>query len=188
VIPRQISARVSDPHAMADPDPVPFLPAPPTTEVVYTTLPGQDGPAFLRRAEAVELAEVHAAVRECATWGALRARLTDARWAQVVMGLRALGDDVVVPADDAPLEGIPGYDDGDWPGWPAGRMLGWVPESVQALGVRETTVFNGPGLFFRDADRIAVLQAFEREGFRCVHDRPLVCAASGYAASGYADD
>jgi len=162
------------------------LPSPSATpgdakDLVFTTLPGQDGPTFLRRDEAHELAGVHAAIHESATWGAFLARLSDERRLQVVMGLRALGDDVVMPADDAPLAGIPGHDDGDWPGWGAARMLGWVPDEVQALGTAEASVFNGPGLVFAEEDTAAVVAAFERAGYRCTRDHVLVCAACDYA-------
>jgi len=151
-------------------------------DLVFTTLPGQDGPTFLRRAEAHELAGVHAAIHESPTWGAFLGRLSDERRLQVVMGLRALGDDVAMPADDAPLAGIPGHDDGDWPGWGAARMLGWVPDEVQALGAAETSVFNGSGLAFAEEDTAAVVAAFERAGYRCTRDHALVCAACDYAA------
>jgi hypothetical protein len=175
---RQIAHHHPDLPPMSD-----SSPAVPSADhdLVFSTLPGQEGPVFLRRHDALELAGVHAVVHESETWGAFRRRLAPDRWLQVVAGFRALGDDAQIPPDDAPLEGIPGHDDGDWPGWGAARMLDWVPASVRAFGVSEMSVFNGPGLVFRDEDTAAIVAAFEREGYRCERDHALVCAASDYA-------
>jgi hypothetical protein len=94
------------------------MPVRPAHDLVYADIDGRDGRDFLRRTDAEELAAVHAAIQGSVTWGEFRMRLSRARWLQVVAGLRGLGDDARVPDDGAPLAGIPGYDDGDWPSSP----------------------------------------------------------------------
>jgi hypothetical protein len=95
-------------------------------DIVYGDLGG--ALVLVPRDRAEELANVRRAVQGSTTWGELRARLSEERRDQIAENF---GDEDV-PADDVTLDDVrvPGWDDGDWPEWPAQAMLGWVPAEV----------------------------------------------------------
>jgi hypothetical protein len=152
------------------------MPEQPThsTDVVYGEL--GDALVLIPRDRAEELADVRRAVQRSTTWGELRARLSEERRDQIAENF---GDEDV-PADDVTLDDVrvPGWDDGDWPEWPAQAMLDWVPAEVQALGTEGSTRLNGEQLEL-DPERTAdVVAAMETAGYAMTRDDAAVEGAS----------
>lgn len=149
-------------------------PQPPDTDIVYGELAGNL--VLIRRAQAEELAATRRAVQDSTTWGDLRERLPEPRRAQIAEAFD--GEDP--PADDVALAdvAVPGWDDGDWPEWPAQLMLDWVPESVRALGAEGETRLSGEYLELLPGRVDEVVAAMEAAGYSMERDDELVERAS----------
>jgi hypothetical protein len=75
---------------------------------------------------------------------------------------------------------IYGYQDGDWPEWPAQDMEGWVPESVQeAFGSIVDTMLGGSYLRLDPKREGEIISAMARAGFDCSRDDDLTRSACG---------
>ena len=73
-----------------------------------------------------------------------------------------------------------GYQDGDWPEWPAQDMIQWVPESVQQqFGSVVDSTLNGSYLMFDPEQEIELVAAMDELGFTCRRDDVLIEAANG---------
>ena len=153
------------------------MPEQPThsTDVVYGEL--GDALVLIPRDRAEELANVRRAVQGSTTWGELWSRLSEERRAQIA---EAFGDEEEVPAHDVTLDDVrvPGWDDGDWPEWPAQAMLNWVPAEVQALGTEGSTRLNGEQLELGPERYVDVVAAMEAAGYAMTRDDALVEQAS----------
>jgi hypothetical protein len=79
-----------------------------------------------------------------------------------------------------------GYLDGDWPEFPAKRMLDWVPKAIkQKFGQMEDTLLNGEQLHFDLEHEEQIVKALKRRGCTCTKDQDLVYwACGGESASG----
>jgi hypothetical protein len=75
---------------------------------------------------------------------------------------------------------IYGFQDRDWPEWPAQDMKGWVPESVQeAFGSIVDTTLGGSYLWLDPQREDEILCAMARIGFDCMRDDSLIQSAGG---------
>lgn len=112
--------------------------------------------------EAFRLAKLNRALEHASTWGELLAGLASDEI--TIRELEAKVDEL--PAADAPFDpnDIPGFSDGDWPAWPAQKMLEWLPESARALGSVCPTAINGDALRIPPERVDAVVAALTAEG------------------------
>lgn len=142
----------------------------PTTDVVFGELGGTI--VLIPRADANELAAVRSAVGASVTWGDLRARLSDARCAELAEAF--LDEDQ--PADGVALadEPVPGWDDADWPEAPVQTMLDWVPRDVQELGTQVSTRLSGEHLELAPERTAEIVAAMEAAGYTMDRDDALV--------------
>jgi hypothetical protein len=187
--PRQIHARWRDcdarrgrrpgpvyPPSVINPTPGARMTDPITvsTDVVYGELGG--ALVLIPRDRADELASVRLAVKESATWGELRARLSGERLTEIAEAF----DEEDQPADDVALadEPVPGWDDGDWPAWAAQEMLDWVPAEVQALGSGGSTRLSGEYLELAPEQADEVVGAMRAAGYTLERDDALIERAS----------
>lgn len=120
----------------------------PTTLVYGTGMTGEL--VLLPRARAEALAELYAALNGATTWGELRERLPAATYAEIVPRLdRYEARRPLTLVADALFEAgmIPGFEDGDWPDFPAQAMLTRLPADLQGrYGTVAETTRNGPYL------------------------------------------
>ncbi len=94
----------------------------------------------------------------------------------------SIGDRLPEDSDAFSQDHVPWTYDGDWPDWPAKKMLNWVPESIQEqYGTIESSMLNGEFLTFACSDARKIAAAFRRAGYRCVRNDKLVERASGYS-------
>ena len=137
---------------------------------------------FIPEGEAVELAQLRNALsrEQAATWGEFKQRIPPRRWLEIVANI---DDEEWVPADDDPFDPdqVWGYQDGDWPEWPAQRMLEWMPEDIQKrFGEIGTSVLNGDFLQIAPGSENEVVAALKEAGYTCIRNDHLVELASGY--------
>ncbi len=78
---------------------------------------------------------------------------------------------------------IPGFEDGDYPEWPAQEMLDWMPEEASRFGEYTNSVLNGPFLVIPPDKESAIVDALEAAGYTCERNDPLVQTASGRVTS-----
>jgi hypothetical protein len=138
---------------------------------------------FIPECEAVDLAQLRCALyrEQAATWGEFKERIPPRRWQEAVAAY--LAGEESVPAADDPFDPnqVPGYGDGDWPEWPAQRMLEWMPEDIrQRFGEIATSVFNSDFLEIDPRSESEVVAALKGAGYTCIRDDHLVELASGY--------
>ncbi len=137
-----------------------------------------DSLVIIPRAEAQRLAALNNALENSETWGAF----LDAVSADDVTLDELAHKFDELPAKDVPFdpEDIHGFSDGDWPAWPAAKMLDWLPESVQTLGTLHDTLMNGCFLEFDEELLGAVIAALAAEGIDAQEDDDsLVVRACG---------
>ncbi len=107
------------------------------TNAMPTTLVYGVGPTeelvLIPREQAEALATLYTAFQDSTTWGTLRAALPFVLYAETAARIKEADDDAEIPDDAASFEPgmIPGFDDGDWPAFPAQDMLAWLPADVQ---------------------------------------------------------
>lgn len=121
-------------------------------------------------------------IRTVRTWGELRAGLSAEEVADI-LELSELGDEDVIPADDAPFDraAVWGWHDGDWPDWPQQRMGDWMPDDLlEEYAVTGMTVLNGEylGIPVERLDDLAC--ELEARGHPCRRDDALLALISGY--------
>lgn len=148
------------------------------SEIVYGTLENEDYLVLIPRERAAELAEIHAAVQTSRSWEEFRSRIPEQEWNELLGVLQENENELSEPFD---RDAVPGYADGDWPDWPAQRMLDWVPEPVRArFGRTSDSVLNGPFLELDPKRGDEIAEALQRHGFQVSQDAELVARASGY--------
>jgi hypothetical protein len=151
----------------------------PNKDLVYGQSDFAGGLVFVPRTKAKELASLVTAARESKTWGEFRARIPEACWDEIRENIADPGDPE--PEENAEFDPneIPGWEEYDWPGWPAQLALEWVPESIrQSFGKTEGTMISGDFLDLSEADPDEVVSAFEQAGYLCEEDYELVATAS----------
>jgi hypothetical protein len=75
---------------------------------------------------------------------------------------------------------INGYAEGDWPEYPAKRMLDWVPQPIQKkYGEYVGTWLSGDQLHFEGHLEKRLVRAFRKFGFSCKKNEELVWWACG---------
>jgi hypothetical protein len=146
-----------------------------------------EGLVFVPKPQAQELVALIRALETAQTWGEFRAAVTEGRYREALAQL-GLEED---PADDASFdaERFEGYQDGDWPEWPAQEMLEWLPDEVQMqFGRAEETPLNGDYLHIAVEDREAVLELLEDYGFRCQRNQPVIDLLEKHILEGDEDE
>lgn len=158
-------------------------------ELVYGTPGGGDDGVFVPVAEAKRLVVLQRALRTATTWGELRAAVDADDLAEIIERSRFDEDEVeAATADDAGFNSgiIWGYDDGDWPDWPAARMDEWMPSAVADEYLAEIpTLLNGSYFAIAVADLAVVVKRLRALGYPCRRDDDLVGFVSGYNVPGY---
>lgn len=149
-------------------------------ELVYGEI--NDGLVFMGEQKAHEHVAIHGALESASTWGELRDKLPGDAHPQMLALLDGGDDELPDDADVFDAGEFGPYADGDWPPWPAQRMLDWVPDRVRALGSSEPSVINGDFLELDPALEHKLVEVFADEGFTCRRDDALVRRASGYDA------
>jgi hypothetical protein len=157
----------------------------PGDEIVYGAL--ESGAVYIPRRYAEGLASLRTALAS-STWGELRRALSPDAIDSIRERISDLEPDAdgvepVVPTDDERFtpEVIWGFADGDWPAWPAQRMLDWVPVDIwQRYGQESDSVFNGEFLEVPTESIDAMADALRATGFVLTRDDSLVASASGY--------
>ena len=140
------------------------------------------GLVFMGARKALEQVAIHGALESASTWGELRDKLPGDAHPQMLALLDGGDDELPDDADVFDAGEFGPYADGDWPPWPAQRMLDWVPDRVRALGSSEPSVINGDFLELDPALEHKLVEVFADEGFTCRRDDALVRRASGYDA------
>ena len=136
---------------------------------------------FIPESEAIELAQLQTAIQSSRTWGEFKAQIPPPRWLQAISNY--VDNDEPLPADDHPFDTneLPGYGDGDWPQWPAQRMLEWMPEVIRTrFGDVGTSMVSGDMLSIDPASESGIIAALKDAGYTCIRDDHLVSTASGY--------
>jgi hypothetical protein len=144
--------------------------------LVYGTI--DDALVFIDRDLAQELALLRTGI---GTWGQARELLPPRRWQDIVERLEGWEKEPPASAEPFDLSQIPGYDDGDWPEWPAQLMLDWMPpELIARFGRSTASVLNGDFLDIAAQHEAALVTVLEGAGWTCIKDNALVRTASGY--------
>lgn len=167
-------------------DDIPWLSQPPD-QIAYGTLDNETA-VFMPLRYAEPLGELRSALSS-STWGELRAQVTEAamsrmlaRWGNNEERL-ADGLPLDAPGDEEPLspQELWGHTDGDWPDWPAQRMLDWVPTDIaERFGQQVSSVLNGEFLKIPASQTEPMARALQTHGFQCERDDDLVLLASGW--------
>jgi hypothetical protein len=145
--------------------------------VIYGELDG--GLIFLLEPDAEGLVAVRRAIHGSRTWGEFFDALPDAYRSEVRDILA--DDDIEIRNDDAfhPDE-IPGYPDGDWPQWPAARMLEWMPEEIaNEFGEHVGSAITGDSLQIAAHKEEDVVRALNAAGYSCHRDESMIRMVSG---------
>src|SRR5919107_6311312 len=107
-------------------------------DIVYGEV--TDSLVFIPKEEAIELGQVYKALRTANTWGEFKERSPTDKYKEAVeFAWEVLEEEGAVSENnkepDAEAEFDPdhhlGYENMDWPSWPAQNMLDWVPEEIQ---------------------------------------------------------
>ena len=86
------------------------------------------------------------------------------------------------PLDTDPFNAymIPGYEESEWPEWPAQGMLRWIPQAVQqCLGVGGCSRISGDYLALPTEHEAEIVAAMTAAGYDCRRDDPSIEAAHG---------
>jgi hypothetical protein len=151
-----------------------------TGRAAHTTLryfPFNDELYFMRDDEAREFVAMHNAAK----WGDFR-RGAPGLYASALARFEGCDDELderglpLVTADDHPFDmcDVPGFEDGDWPLYPAFSALRWMPSHIiEACGEVVESVLNGPMLCIWKDREAEIVAALEAEGYLCVRDEEL---------------
>lgn len=147
----------------------------PDRNLVYSDFNGML--VFIPRDRAFYLAKIHRAMYEAATWGAFRKAVPPEVYADALERTEAQPG----AGDSFSPEQIAGWNDGDWPAWPAQEMLGWMPPEIQEdLGESASSFVNGPCLYIKPNREQQAVAALQANGFGCKRDELLVSCACGH--------
>ena len=156
-------------------------------DLVYGVV--SDNVIVMHKAYAEELAQVRHTVDTAKTWKEFQELMPEKRYQEIMERMReyredALDEDeeLVMPNPDDPFdsEELPGYFDGDWPGWPQQEMLDWLPKDlIKAFGNVQSSSLNGYFLEIAAEKQDDLVKALEARGYVLIHDEPLVKAADG---------
>ena len=136
---------------------------------------------FLPYEEAVRLARLHEALQTSSTWGEFKAKAPQDAYEETLELLYEGERQEPDPESDFAAEEIPGYEEADWPSWPAQAMLAWVPKSVQErFGCVERSAISGDSLLLPPERESEIVSAMEADGYACFRDDALVRKASRY--------
>lgn len=164
----------------------------PRARLVYGDV--QDGLVFIDEEEARDLARLHGALNRAKTWGEFRAQAPPHWYEDAVERLgEQMQDEIEDAEDDAyeepaseqvfAAEEIPGYVDGEWPGFPHVSMGSWLPDEVRDRFGTMTHSW-GPDesywIVLAPESEDQIVAAMRRHGYECVRDDGLVWKASGY--------
>lgn len=155
------------------------------TEIIYGVWAEQL--ILIPKERALELASIHGALNASKTWGEFKSRVPAHVYKEVLRMIRSELDEdeervFLIPKPDSPFDpdDIPGYADGDWPGWPAQEMLKWMPKDIQQkYGKVEISVLNGDFLEIGPGREAEVIAALEDCGYKCTKDTNLIERACG---------
>ena len=151
-------------------NPTTIAPADPTT--LYLTTSPDGNPLFALPQTAETLSATIHALETAATRDDFQRLMPPTELARVKHAMRE--NDQRMPSGSKPFdpEVLPGFADGDWPGWIASTMLREVPEPVlQAFGQQGNSVLNGPMVEFRPEDLPAIKARLAELGWTVI-ERP----------------
>lgn len=106
----------------------------------YRIVPHNGGAVFAAKDRAVQIAQVHNAIRSANTWSEFRSLVPAGEYVRVLESIEDCGGEH--PSPDTPFESgmIPGFNDGDYPPWLQREMDDLLPmETLRQFGVREQT-------------------------------------------------
>jgi hypothetical protein len=136
---------------------------------------------FLAQEEALKLARLHEALQTSTTWGEFKRKVPQDAFEETLERLTEAEEQVPDPSSDFFAERIPGYEERDWPSWPAQAMLHWVPKDIQErFGSREPSAISGDSLLLAPEREDEIIYAMEAHGYSCFRDDALVQKANGY--------
>lgn len=145
-------------------------------ELVYGLV--GEGLVFISREQAQELAALWTGF---GTWAEARTALSPQRWQNIVDQFEGAELPLPAPGDPFDLSRVPGNGDGNWPEWPAQQMLEWMPVQVAALyGQSVDSLHDGHYLELDPQREAELVAALGDEGWTCIRDDALACAASGF--------
>lgn len=149
----------------------------PGAEIVCGTLSAEGYLVCIPRERAEELAAIHDGVNGSSSWDDFRSRIPRGAWTELA---KAFEEAESGPSEPFEADAVPGYLDGDWPDWPAQRMLDWMPEEIRERHGRvEDSVLNGPYLELDPLRKGEIARALSECGFVVREDEGLVTRASG---------
>jgi len=133
---------------------------------------------------AQRLTTLRQAIQSASTWGELKELLPQDNYQEIASMLTEWCEleETFQPEGGEPFEGskIPGYDDGDWPEWPAQEMLSWMPQELQqSYGTVKDSIFNGEFLEIEAEQKQALVADLEALGYKCVEDDQAIAKAHG---------
>jgi hypothetical protein len=162
-------------------DTLPHVPILASRSLVYGEHPVGQQLLFIPDKRARFLAQVWRALVKSKTWNDLK-RLAPAAAYREIRGHNKDNLDPHELRADTPFDyyEMTGVPDGDYPGWPAQEMFGWMPLDIQLdFGSTEGSRLNGECLIFRPNDTKAIVERLKRAGFRCRRNQRLVERAHG---------
>ena len=149
------------------------------SEIVYGQI--YESLVFILKKRALEFARIHRALEYSKTWGEFQSRVTQRVYDSIIQYFRMDGEPPPEDAESFSSEKVPGYIDGDFPGWPAQEMLTWVPKAIQEeYGSVEPSAFSGPSLELDPEMELEIVSAFQKMSYKCNKDEKLVREASGF--------
>jgi hypothetical protein len=148
-------------------------------EIVYGEI--YESLAFIPKKRALELAQIHYALQHSKTWGEFKSRVPQRVYDSIMQYFRMDGEPTPEDVEPFSSEKVPGYLDGDFPGWPAQEMLAWVPEAIQEeYGSVESSAFGEPCFEFDPGMELEIVSALQEMSYRCNKDEKLVREACGF--------
>lgn len=155
-----------------------------TADTLILTTDPEGNPWFARPDTVEDVASAQRALAGSRSWGEFWEALTGRERGRV----KARFPKGALPAMDAdfnPSE-IPGYDDGDYPLWPAAAMLDELPTAViREFGEVRPSALQGDRVTFRQHDVSAIVARLASLGIAAVAPRPNLF---GFAVSKLAQD
>lgn len=133
--------------------------------LVYGEL--EESLVFLAQEEAVKLARLHEALQTSTTWSEFKTKVSQDVYEETLELLDEEGPEPD-PESDFLAGRIPGYEEGDWPSWPAQDMLHWIPKDVQErFGSAEPSAISGDSLLLPPEKEDEIVSAMEAHGYAC---------------------
>ena len=151
-----------------------------TREIIYGNSNGEL--VFMPKDLALELVQIYSALSASKTWSEFKANVPVHVYEEVIKGMKDDEDPETVPQSEDTFDphSIPAYEDGDWPIWPLQEMLEWMPKDIQQqFGTVETSATSGSCLVLYPEKTHEIVEALEKQGYRCFEDVSLIESASG---------